>query len=128
MSQRILYIDPKNNHEKEDDCLVIHPAHLNKADVFESNTFDKIYINNTKTELLRAKGFFNLAKCLKPKGTLEIIVDQSIAVMQNLDAGEIEANAKLGGFTNIDTTNHEIKENGTTVNLPIIFQKNNFIF
>ena len=33
--------------------------------------------------------------------------------MQNLDAGEIEANAKLGGFTNIDTTNHEIKENGT---------------
>ena len=113
MSQRILYIDPKNNHEKEDNCLVIHPAHLNKADVFESNTFDKIYINNTKTELLRAKGFFNLAKCLKPKGTLEIILDQPIAVMQNLDAGEIEANAKLGGFTNIDTTNHEIKENGT---------------
>ena len=39
MSKRILYIDPKNNHEKEDDCLVIHPAHLNKADTFESNTF-----------------------------------------------------------------------------------------
>ena len=82
-------------------------------DTFESNTFDKIYINNTKTELLRAKGFFNLAKCLKPKGTLEIIVDQPIAVMQNLDAGEIEANAKLGGFVNIDTVNHEINENGT---------------
>ena len=60
MSKRVLYIDPKNAHEKEDNCLVIHPAHLNKADAFESNTFDKIYINNTKTELLRAKGFFNL--------------------------------------------------------------------
>ena len=113
MSKRVLYIDPKNAQKQEDDCSVIHPTNLNKADAFESNTFDKIYINNTKTELLRAKGFFNLIKCLKPKGTLEIIVDQPIAVMQNLDAGEIEANAKLGGFINIDTVNHEIIENGT---------------
>ena len=113
MSKRILYVDPKDNHDKEDNCLVINPSHLNMADTFESNTFDKIFINNTKTELLRAKGFFNLAKCLKSKGTLEIIVDQPIAVMQSLDAGEIEANAKLGGFVNIDTVNHTIVENGT---------------
>ena len=92
---------------------MIHPSHLNKADTFESNTFDKIYINNTKTELLRAKGFFNLAKCLKSKGTLEIIVDQPIAVMQNLDAGEIEANAKLGGFSEINSENFTINNNGT---------------
>ena len=113
MSKRILYVDPKDNHDKEDDCLVIHPSHLNKADTFQANTFDKIFINNTKTELLRAKGFFNLAKSLKSKGTLEIIVDQPIAVMQNLDAGEIEANAKLGGFINIDTEACEINNNGT---------------
>ena len=113
MSKRFLYVDPKDNHDKEDNCLVIHPSHLNMADTFQSNTFDKIFINNTKTELLRAKGFFNLAKCLKSKGTLEIIVDQPIAVMQNLDAGEIEANAKLGGFINIDTEACEINNNGT---------------
>ena len=113
MSKRILYVDPKDNHEKEDDCLVIHPSHLNMASAFESNTFDKIFINNTKTELLRAKGFFNLARALKSKGTLEIIVGQPIAVMQNLDAGEIEANAKLGGFINITTENYQINNNGT---------------
>ena len=113
MSKRILYIDPKDNHDKEDNCLVINPSHLNMADTFESNTFDKIYINNTKTELLRAKGFFNLAKCLKSKGILEIIVDQPIAVMQNLDAGEIEANAKLGGFADINSENCTINNNGT---------------
>ena len=113
MSKRILYVDPKDNHDKEDNCLVINPSHLNMADTFESNTFDKIYINNTKTELLRAKGFFNLAKCLKSKGTLEIIVDQPIAVMQNLDAGEIEANAKLGGFREINSENCTINNNGT---------------
>ena len=113
MSKRILYIDPKDNHDKEDNCLVINPSHLNMADTFESNTFDKIFINNTKTEFLRAKGFFNLAKCLKSKGTLEIIVDQPIAVMQNLDAGEIEANAKLGGFIDINTENCQINNNGT---------------
>ena len=113
MSKRILYIDPKDNHNNEYNCLVIHPSHLNMADTFESNTFDKIYINNTKTELLRAKGFFNLAKCLKSKGTLEIIVDQPIAVMQNLDAGEIEANAKLGGFVDITNENCTVNNNGT---------------
>ena len=113
MSKRILYVDPKDNHEKEDDCLVIHPSHLNMASAFESNTFDKIFINNTKTELLRAKGFFNLARAVKSKGALEIIVDQPIAVMQNLDAGEIEANAKLGGFINITTENYQINNNGT---------------
>ena len=96
MSKRILYVDPKDNHDKEDNCLVIHPSHLNKADTFQSNTFDKIFINNTKTELLRAKGFFNLAKCLKSKGTLEI-----------------EANAKLGGFIDIKTVSHDINNNGT---------------
>ena len=113
MSKRILYVDPRDNHDNEDNCLVIHPSHLNNVDTFQSNTFDKIFINNTKTELLRAKGFFNLAKCLKSKGTLEIIVDQPIAVMQNLDAGEIEANAKLGGFIDIKTVGHEINNNGT---------------
>ncbi len=113
MSKRILYVDPKDNHNNEDNCLVIHPSHLNMADTFESNTFDKIYINNTKTELLRAKGFFNLAKCLKSKGVLEIIVDQPIAVMQNLDAGEIEANAKLGGFIDINSENCTVNNNGT---------------
>ena len=113
MSKRILYVDPKDNHEKEDDCLVIHPSHLNMTSAFESNTFDKIFINNTKTELLRAKGFFNLAKSLKSKGVLEIVVDQPIAVMQNLDAGEIEANAKLGGFTEITSENCTINNNGT---------------
>ena len=113
MSKRILYVDPKDNHDKEDNCLVIHPSHLNMADTFQANTFDKIFINNTKTELLRAKGFFNLARALKSKGTLEIIVDQPIAVMQNLDAGEIEANAKLGGFINITTENYQINNNGT---------------
>ena len=113
MSKRILYVDPKDNHDKEDNCLVIHPSHLNMADTFESNTFDKIFINNTKTELLRAKGFFNLAKCLKSKGSLEIIVDQPIAVMQNLDAGEIEANAKLGGFIDVTSQSCTINNNGT---------------
>ena len=113
MSKRILYVDPKDNHDKEDNCLVINPSHLNMADTFESNSFDKIFINNTKTELLRAKGFFNLAKCLKSQGVLEIVVDQPIAVMQNLDAGEIEANAKLGGFVNISSENCIVNNNGT---------------
>ena len=50
----------KINHDKEDNYLVIYPSHLNMVTTFDSNIFDKIFINNTKIKLLREKGFFNL--------------------------------------------------------------------
>ena len=34
-----MIVDPKNNHDKEDNCLVINPSYLNIADTFENNTF-----------------------------------------------------------------------------------------
>ena len=48
MSKRILYVDSKDIHDKEDNCLVIHPSHLNMASTFDSSTFDKIFINFSK--------------------------------------------------------------------------------
>ena len=42
---------------------------------------------------------------------LEIIVDQPIYVMQELDAGEIEANCKLAGFDDISTESYSFVEN-----------------
>ena len=87
--------------------MVITPSHLNLADAFQKEVFDKIIIQNSKSDYLTGKGFFNLWRTLKSGGVCEVIVEQPIAVMQQLDAGEIEANGKLGGFNNIETTPYE---------------------
>ena len=99
----ILYVDGLDAHEKEKNAIVITPNHLNLADAFQKEVFDKIIVLNSKSDLLSGKAFFNLWRALKQGGVCEVVVDQPIAVMQQLDAGEIEANGKLGGFSSVTT-------------------------
>ena len=103
----ILYVDGLDAHEKEKNAMVITPNHLNLADAFQKEVFDKIIVLNSKSDLLTGKAFFNLWRALKQSGVCEVIVDQPIAVMQQLDAGEIEANGKLGGFGTVTTNPYD---------------------
>ncbi len=103
----ILYVDGLEAHEKENNAMVITPNHINLADAFQKEVFDKIIIQNSKSEFLTGKAFFNLCRTLKSGCICEVIVEQPIAVMQQLDAGEIEANAKLGGFNKIEINPYE---------------------
>ena len=103
----ILYVDGLDSHEKEKNAMVITPNHLNLADAFQKEAFDKIIIQNSKSDFLTGKGFFNLCRTLKSGCICEVIVEQPIAVMQQLDAGEIEANGKLGGFNKIETSPYD---------------------
>ena len=57
--------------------------------------------------MLTGKAFFNLWRALKSGGVCEVVVDQPIAVMQQLDAGEIEANGKLGGFSIVTSSPYD---------------------
>ena len=99
----ILYVDGLDPHEKDKNAMVITPNHLNLADAFQKEVFDKVIVLNSKSDLLTGKAFFNLWRALKQGGICEVVVDQPIAVMQQLDAGEIEANGKLGGFSVVTT-------------------------
>ena len=45
--------------------MVITPSHLNLADAFQKEVFDKIIIQNSKSDYLTGKGFFNLWRTLK---------------------------------------------------------------
>ena len=103
----VLYVDSLESYEKDKNAMVITPFHLNLVDAFQKEVFDKIIIQNSKSEYLTGKAFFNLWRALKSGGTCEVIVDQPISVMQQLDAGEIEANGKLGGFNNISQVPYE---------------------
>ena len=103
----ILYVDGLDPHEKDKNAMVITPNHLNLADAFQKEVFDKVIVLNSKSDLLTGKAFFNLWRALKQGGICEVVVDQPIAVMQQLDAGEIEANGKLGGFSVVTTNPYD---------------------
>ena len=103
----VLYVDELDAHEKEKNAMVITPNHLNLADAFQKEVFDKVIVLNSKSDLLTGKAFFNLWRALKSGGVCEVVVDQPIAVMQQLDAGEIEANGKLGGFSIVTSSPYD---------------------
>ena len=109
--QRTLYVDAVDNHSEEDNCITIHPAHLNYVDSFDKEAFNKVIIKNSPAEFLKSKGLFNIYRTLKNGGICEIIVDQPIYVMQELDAGEIEANCKLAGFDDVSIQSYSFIEN-----------------
>ena len=111
MEERTLYVDSINNHSNEENCISVHPSHLNYIDAFDKEAFNKIIIKNSPLKYLKAKGLFNINRALKSGGICEIIVDQPIMIMQDLDANEIEANCKLAGFNDINTENYSSIEN-----------------
>ena len=108
---KTLYVDAIDNHADEENCIWIHPSHLNFVDAFDKKSFNKIIIKNSPADFLKAKGLFNINRALKEGGICEIIVDQPIYVMQELDAGEIEANCKLAGFDDVSIQSHSYIEN-----------------
>jgi hypothetical protein len=121
-SPRILYIDSKDAHLDEENAIVIHPQKLGLALAFEKEVFDKVIIKNSPTELLKSMGFFNIARCLKEGGDVELYLYQPILVLQDVEVGELEANAKLGGFTGIKTSKYEewIEQNGVDTKIETV--------
>ena len=111
----ILVID--STQERSDLGFVVHPSQLKWASKFDKESFDGIQIHNTSSDYLTHKSFFHLHRILKKNGQLIVVVNQKISVLQDLDAQEIESNAKLGGFSAIDIENFEkfVKENGKDI-------------
>ena len=66
------------------------------------------YCINFEIRFIIWEGIFNLWRTLKQGAVCEVIFDQPIAVMQQLDAGEIEANGKLGGLGTVTTNSYDI--------------------
>jgi hypothetical protein len=102
-----LIIDSKDSHLDKDYAFSLHPGKINFISKFQKESFDNALIQNVPSFQLTSIGFFNIAQALKQNGRLEVIIDQPITVMQSLDAAEIDANAKLAGFVNIEQSEFE---------------------
>ena len=102
-----LLVDAKDLHLDEEEVFAVHPNKLQWLSYFEKESFDNVIVKNTATSSLKSISFFFMGKILKPNCIVEVYIDQPISVMQALDASEIEANAKLAGF--VDIQQHEIE-------------------
>ncbi len=106
MSEEVLIIDPENNYNPEDGFHVF-PSQLCWLKVIQKNSFDKVIIRNTPSSVLSHKYFFYINKLLKQNCICEVYVSQKIGVLQDLDAQELESNAKLGKFVSIENSPYE---------------------
>lgn len=120
--EKILYVDIKSQHLEDENSLAIHPSKINWLSCFTKETFDRAIVQNVPNSFIKSLGLFYLAQVVKINGIVDIYVDQPISVMQDLDASEIEANAKLAGFSDVQQSNYEkwIQENEKDIKISTI--------
>ncbi len=107
-TKSILHVNTEPHHDLDDpNVFLLHPKKLNWLMSFEKNTFDAANIVNVVAKDLKSLGLFNIHRVMKDNAMVEIVILQPISVMQELDAVEIEANAKLAGFTDIQQLPYE---------------------
>ena len=111
MSRKLLIVDSIDSHDGEEGVMVVHPAHLSAVENFAKASFDRCIIAHSPAQYLRAIALFNIAKCLKSGEICEIIIYQPLSVLQDLDAGQIEAYARLAGFKDIREESYNGVEN-----------------
>ncbi len=111
-----LIIDPKGQYEPKEG-FHIDPSQMGWLKKVEKNSFDMVIIKNTESSQITQKHLSSIRKVLKPNCICEVYVSQLISVLQDLDAKEIESNAKLAKFASVESSIFEkfLNENGRDV-------------
>ena len=98
-----LVIDSKI-HEKDEGIFYLLPSEMSKSGLLNPEKFDSCTIQNVDVDDIRPSALLGILSSLKPNGTVTVVICEPIAVMQPYEARMIEANAKLAGFTDIQTS------------------------
>jgi len=119
-----LVVDTQDTYLNEADVFYFHPQRLGLIRVLENETFDSATIRNSPVDNLTSLNLSYVLKKLKPNSVVDVIVYQPISVMQDYDAKQVEANAKLAGFTNFQTKDYEYKvDNKKVKTLLVSFER-----
>jgi hypothetical protein len=102
MEKTDLIVDSNDNYQEDEGIFYIHPSYLSNMRVMKKEQFDTCVIKNSPLDMLTPLNLVHLRECLKKDSPIEIYVDQPLKVMQDYDAKQIEANAQLAGFENIE--------------------------
>ena len=98
-----LVIDSKVN-EKDEGIFYLLPSEMSKSGLLNPEKFESCEIRNVDVDDIRPSALLGILSSLKPNGTVSVLICEPIAVMQPYEAKMIEANAKLAGFVDIQTS------------------------
>ena len=99
-----------------DSCLndptvfCVHPQRLPILHVISDNAFESCLINYTAIDLLSSLNLAYIMRTLKPTSTVRVVIYQPISVMQEYDVKQVEANAKLAGFSDFESSPDTFKD------------------
>lgn len=99
-----LVIDGEDAYKGMTDVFYSHPSRISLLRFLSNHSFSSCSIKNSSVESMSSLNLVTILEKLRQNGTLEIIINQPITVMQEYDAKQIEANAKLAGFDDISIT------------------------
>ena len=105
-----LVVDPNDNYDDVLDVFNIRPTKLHLTKCLDNERFNACRIENTPVDLITPLFLSNLLNKLTPDAPVSVIVCQPITVMQEFDAKQVEANAKLAGFDGIDSKPCDVKD------------------
>ena len=96
-----LIVDCEDNYIDEPNIFYIPGPHIAELKCVRPNQFSSAKIINTDVDYLTSYALANLYTTLQTGAEVSIVISQPVAVMQEYDAKQVEANARLAGFTDI---------------------------
>ena len=99
-----LVVDSEDNYIDEPDIFYLPGPHVAGLKCVRPNQFSEASIINTDVDYLTSYALSNLYTSLQPGAKVSIVISQPVAVMQEYDAKQVEANARLAGFEDISVS------------------------
>ena len=96
-----LVVDTVDNYEPDSNLFYMPGPHISMLKCVRPNQFSSAKIVNTDVDYLTSYALANLYSTLRPGAEVSITISQPVAVMQEYDAKQVEANARLAGFNDI---------------------------
>ena len=98
-----MVIDSEIN-QRDEGIFYLLPSEMSKSGLLNPEKFDSCEIRNVDVDDIRPSALLGILSSLKPNGRVTVTLCEPIAVMQPYEARMVEANAKLAGFTDIQTS------------------------
>ena len=97
-----MVIDTEIN-ERDEGIFYLLSSEMSKSGLLNPEKFDSCEIRNVNVDDIRPSALLGILSSLKQNGRVTVTLCEPIAVMQPYEARMVEANAKLAGFTDIQT-------------------------
>ena len=112
MSQELLklVVDSKNTYLEEQNVFHLSPEKMHLIKCLDNERFNSCEIHNTVIDRITPLFLAQLMNKLVVDSEVKVFISQPITVMQDYDAKQVEANAKLAGYIHIETYDCEIEE------------------